>query len=85
MGLSQPSAQVAQFIRLAQVIRYVRPTLRQGSWPDRMILRRAYVKQNFQYAILENYNAKIDDKVVLQRESWWKETLQSRSFGYNKN
>lgn len=44
-----------------------------------------YVKQNFQYAILENYNAKIDDKVVLKRESWWKETLQSRSFGYNKN
>ena len=44
-----------------------------------------YVKHNFQYSILENYNAKIDDKVVLKRESWWKETLQSRSFGYNKN
>lgn len=44
-----------------------------------------YVKQNFQYAILENYNSKVDDKVILTRESWWKETLQSRRFGYNSN
>ena len=35
--------------------------------------------------ILENYNAKTDDKVVLRRESWWKETLQSRKWGYNSN
>ncbi len=44
-----------------------------------------YIKQNFQYSILENYNAKTDDKVVLRRESWWKETLQSRRWGYNSN
>ena len=44
-----------------------------------------YVRKNFQYSILENYNARIDDKVVLERESWWKETLQSRVFGYNEN
>lgn len=44
-----------------------------------------YIKQNFQYSILENYNARIDDKVILDRESWWKETLQSRTFGYNDN
>lgn len=44
-----------------------------------------YVKQHFQYSILENYNAKVDDKIILSRESWWKETLCSRSFGYNKN
>lgn len=44
-----------------------------------------YVKQYFQYSILENYNAKIDDHVVLKRESWWKEVLQSRQFGYNSN
>ena len=44
-----------------------------------------YVKKNFQYSILENYNARIDDKVVLERESWWKETLKSRVFGYNEN
>ena len=44
-----------------------------------------HVKQNFQYSILENYNAKIDDHVVLKRESWWKETLQSRKFGDHSN
>ena len=35
--------------------------------------------------INENYNAKMDDSVILERESWWKETLQSRKFGYNAN
>ena len=44
-----------------------------------------YVKQNFQYSILENYNARIDDRVILERENWWKETLQSRAWGYNSN
>ncbi len=44
-----------------------------------------YVKQNFQYTILENYNGKVDDKIILQRESYWKEALQSRQFGYNSN
>ncbi|TDM02527.1 GIY-YIG nuclease family protein [Macrococcus carouselicus] len=44
-----------------------------------------YVKQYFQYTILENYNGKVDDKLVLQRESYWKEALGSRQFGYNSN
>ncbi|MGN0595364.1 MAG: GIY-YIG nuclease family protein [Hominimerdicola sp.] len=44
-----------------------------------------YIKENFQYSILENYNAKIDDHVILQRESWWKNILQTRKFGYNAN
>lgn len=44
-----------------------------------------YIKQNFKYSILENYNAKVDDNVILERESWWKETLQTRVFGYNSN
>ena len=44
-----------------------------------------YVRENFQYSILENYNAKVDDQIILERESWWKETLQSRVWGYNSN
>ena len=44
-----------------------------------------YIRKNFQYSILENYNAKVDDHVILERESWWKETLRSREFGYNSN
>jgi hypothetical protein len=44
-----------------------------------------YVKKNFQYAILENYNARVDKRIILERESWWKETLGSRAFGLNAN
>jgi hypothetical protein len=44
-----------------------------------------YIKDNFQYTILENYNARVDDQIILNRESWWKETLVSRSHGYNGN
>jgi len=44
-----------------------------------------YVKQNFQYAILENYNARVDKGLILERESWWKETLGSRAHGLNAN
>ena len=44
-----------------------------------------YVKDNFQYSILENYNARMDDEYILKRESWWKETLCTRTRGYNKN
>ena len=44
-----------------------------------------YVKENFQYSILENYNARMDDEYILKRESWWNETLCTRTHGYNKN
>ena len=44
-----------------------------------------YVEDYFQYSILENYNSKIDDDVILARESWWKEILQTRKYGYNDN
>lgn len=44
-----------------------------------------YVKENFQYSVLENYNARMDDNYILQRESWWKDTLCSRIHGYNAN
>lgn len=44
-----------------------------------------YLKNNFQYSILENYNSRVDDLFILERESWWKETLDSREHGYNKN
>lgn len=44
-----------------------------------------YVKENFQYTILENYNARVDDGYILSRESWWKKVLKTREFGYNGN
>jgi hypothetical protein len=45
-----------------------------------------YVKNNFQYSILENYNSKVDDSLILSREAWLKETLKSKvPHGYNAN
>lgn len=46
----------------------------------------AYVRKNFVYSILENYNAKIDNNLIIARESWWKNILGTRTiFGYNHN
>ena len=44
-----------------------------------------YVKSYFTYSILENYNSRVDDSFILNRESWWKDTLLTRMFGYNSN
>lgn len=44
-----------------------------------------YIKQNFQYSILETFKSGTDDATIVGRESWWKETLATRTFGYNKN
>lgn len=44
-----------------------------------------YVKANFTYSILENYNARVPDEQIIARESWWKELLMTRQFGYNAN
>lgn len=44
-----------------------------------------YVKENFHYSILEIYKSTVDNETVIKRESWWKQILLSREFGYNKN
>ncbi len=44
-----------------------------------------HVRNYFQYTILENYNAKVDDEFILSRESYWKKVLKTREFGYNDN
>lgn len=44
-----------------------------------------HIKQNFKYAILDIYKSTTDDQTIIDRETWWKEVLQSRQFGYNKN
>ncbi|MCW7552877.1 GIY-YIG nuclease family protein [Endozoicomonas gorgoniicola] len=42
-----------------------------------------YVKANFTYSILENYNSRVGKDYILQREFWWMETLGTKAFGYN--
>ncbi|MDR0967738.1 MAG: GIY-YIG nuclease family protein [Rickettsiales bacterium] len=45
-----------------------------------------YVKDNFQYAIIETFPKTENGKEkALQRESYWKEVLHTREFGYNDN
>jgi hypothetical protein len=44
-----------------------------------------YIKRNFRYSILDIYKSTTDDYVIIERENWWKEVLQTRKFGYNEN
>lgn len=44
-----------------------------------------YVQENFQYSILETFTDDVSDEYIIGRESWWKEALHSREFGYNAN
>ena len=44
-----------------------------------------HIKKNFKYSILDIYKSTTDDQIIIDRESWWKEVLQTRKFGYNEN
>lgn len=45
-----------------------------------------YIRNNFQYSILECFPTSTPDDFILERESWWKETLCTRGeYGYNAN
>lgn len=44
-----------------------------------------YIKRNFFYSILDIHKSTIEDKVIINRETWWKSTLMTREFGYNIN
>jgi len=48
-------------------------------------LSKEYIENNFRYSILDIFKSTTDDKVILGRESWWKDTLLTRNFGYNSN
>jgi hypothetical protein len=46
----------------------------------------SYAKDNFRLSLLEYRSMKVDDKVIIEREGFWKEVFLSRGvFGYNKN
>lgn len=44
-----------------------------------------YIQKNFQYSLLETFVDDVDDEYVIRRESYWKNVLLSRKFGYNEN
>lgn len=45
-----------------------------------------YIRDNFQYTLLEIFpKTELGKRLALERENYWKEVLQSRKYGYNKN
>lgn len=44
-----------------------------------------YVQTHFRYTLLEHYDFTVPKDVVLARESYWKEALDTRKHGYNDN
>ena len=42
-------------------------------------------RTNMRFALLEYWSMRTDDHHVLERESYWKDVLQARSLGHNKN
>lgn len=45
----------------------------------------AHIQQHFRYSILDIYKSTVNDTTILERESWWKRVLMTRTFGYNSN
>ena len=45
----------------------------------------AYIQKNFRYTLLETFTDEISDEEIINRESWWKDVLKTREFGYNEN
>lgn len=43
------------------------------------------IKKYFTYTIIENYNKNVSDDYIWSRESYWKNVLKTRTFGYNDN
>lgn len=58
-----------------------------GNQELKMLLaeRGAKYKYNFKYSILEVCNMNLGNEYIIGRESYWKEVLQTREFGLNKN
>lgn len=44
-----------------------------------------YIQTYFRYTLLEHYDFTVPKEVVLARESYWKEALDTRKHGYNDN
>ena len=67
-----------------------------GRWSDYLInghggnedlkaLEFNHIQRHFTYSILDIYKSTTNDGVIRDREKWWKDTLLSKTHGYNKN
>lgn len=44
-----------------------------------------YIIDNFSYSILEIFDIRTKQEIIINRENFWKEVLKTREFGMNKN
>lgn len=44
-----------------------------------------YFKTNFTFTLLECFDKKTSNDIIISRESYWKNVLKTREFGYNDN
>lgn len=44
-----------------------------------------HFRSSMRFALLEFWSMRTDDAVVLERESYWKDVLQARALGHNRN
>jgi hypothetical protein len=44
-----------------------------------------YFKKYFKFSIIENFNSNVDYNYIINRESYWKNVLDTRNHGYNRN
>lgn len=70
---------------------YDKNEVENGKYPNKKLQKLvnekglSYIQDNFQYSILETFTDDVSDEYIIGRESWWKEALRSRQFGYNAN
>jgi hypothetical protein len=43
-----------------------------------------YARKNFRFSLLEYFPMRTEDYVVIGRETYWKDVLMTRQYGYNK-
>jgi len=56
-----------------------------GNNKELKTLTKEHIQKYFRYSILDIFKAKYTDAEIIERESWWKNILQTRRFGYNAN
>jgi len=44
-----------------------------------------YARKNFRFVLLEYRPMRVDDSVIIARETFWKDALITKEFGYNQN
>lgn len=70
---------------------YDKDEVEKGEYPNKKFQElvekkdKKYLRDNFQYSILETFTLDTDRNEIIAREQYWKRILKSKEFGYNAN